>query len=180
MLGAGLEEGKMLGKGRRASRVRQRKMLGGGAGLGGREDAGKGEESKQSKAKEDAGRWSRVGGREDAGKGKESKQSKARKILGGQDWREGKMLEKGRRASRLRQRKMLWWVRAGEREDDGKGEESKQTKAKEDAGGRAGEREDAGKGRRASRVRQRKMLEGGAGLEGREDAGKGKESKGRF
>jgi hypothetical protein len=83
-------------------------MLGSGAGLGGREDAGKGKESKQIKAKEDA--------------------------VVGQGWREGKMLEKGRRASRVRQRNMLGGS-AGEREDAGKGEESKQIKAKEDAGG---------------------------------------------
>jgi hypothetical protein len=81
MLGAGLEEGKILEKLRRASRLRQRKMLGGGAGLKGREDVGKGKESKQSKAKEDAG--GRAGEREDVGKGEESKQSKAKEDAGG-------------------------------------------------------------------------------------------------
>ncbi len=61
-----------------------------------------------------------------------------------QGWGKGKMLEKGRRASRVRQRKML-----GAGLEEGKMLE---------------------KGRRASRVRQRKML--GAGLEEGSIAGK--------
>jgi len=57
------------------------------------------------------------------------------RLLGAVFVYEGKILEKLRRASRLRQRKILWWGRTGGREDAGKGKESMQSKAKEDAGG---------------------------------------------